>query len=959
MTKVLVPAMSHLFFLCPDKEYARGLRQFLVKTHGTVVGQVGTLTELTQLAHQKRLLDLDPDAPEQEAFLNLLRAESLAAGRSPFWLNSFNVDEKGVCTHLSQAIEQIAFSRQTNDTSPWGSGVTNTRQKTRLDELCLLVNKAKAARALPAQLQKTIDILECPFPALVPIQVIVSRHVPQPGALIAELFTKLELDCKQINSNAEQLEAYRETLKLFDQQFDSTPIESPSATNLQLAARALFEGFATKEPWLDEDGSLRWLRCRDRIESIELVLGVIQKRKAEDPQLEYSDFGLLLPCTFDAHNHLKLLFDAAGVPLANLQWVQVQRNLAGELLTYALMAFEGGTPKLAIKSLLTNPLMPWDAKLGSRLAKSVDEYGFEIKIPHDLPQIWRNLIKVFNTGASRTQLASALAQLLAVLKLDELPESQVNNVHAQFDLVMAAAQDVSISFDQIRALVSLNPLEHEQQVGPFVDGVTVFYEDKLPWRKVKYLHVLDFNAGSYPAHFQNSAVLSDAEWQSVQAALGSVPLARDLRNQAKDLLRKQLACVENQVLFFCPAFDEKGKPIKPSESLIDFALLAQKVDKAETLLTDVLNGLQERSIAELKYHRREQPAAPRFDFQAQDLELKMDLLSHWKKKIRNEETGEGIETVKPQSPSSLDDLLICPLGWLLKQLGANSHVWEPDGFTPMTSGLIAHDVLEKLFALEQEVIPSALEIEERIHQLFEDAVKKKAPYLNNSIWKVERNNLIDIVRRSALAWAELLNQLGANVVAPELWLEGTFDGHPIHGQTDCVIALPDRGVLVVDFKTAKADKYEKRMKAKVDLQASLYEQMLKTGGPKNQSDVEKAKNADLKKLNGVVYFTLKDRVATSNYKPEQSLSAWNAITPVDEIGLSVVWSQDVSSDAMEKLRSRFTDLRRGFVPMTRTSEIEEYRKQGFGEYIFQASPLVAASIVNDQATADDDEEGDD
>lgn len=952
-TKLSAP---HFFFLCPDSEFSRAFRRHLAIRFGTVLAEVGTVDQLIESALRMYYLDLDPElnSSSTDRFLELLGSLNSSKDSSYFWKKSFKVDPSGVRNALAESIFKIIDSQKGAGAFNWDDETTDLVTKQRLTDLQFLFEKAKKAKALPPKLQKIISIIECTDPAVTPVQVITSSLSPSGSNLIDRLLKRLSIDCFLNEENKRLHDEYQREFERFAQSYNEPKAEGNS--NLKTAARHLFKPIEnTAASWNQKDNSLQWLRCRDRLESIEIALGMIQKQIASDPSLTYADFGLLIPNKFDAHDHLIRLFDKFGVPLANLQWTNFERNLAGELLSSIVLALEGASPKLSLKSLLTNPLLPWGAKIGGSLADSLDQYGFSIKAPKDFPGNWRAVTELLK-GIQRTELPKALKQIFAILNIDGINEIQQQNTKNLFDAAIQAAENPTLGFDAIRSVIPITPLQVENQIGPFIDGVTVLYEDKYAWRPVKYLFVLDFSEGAFPADFHNPAVLSDIQWSKLKENWTDLELSMDARAQARSLFVRQLNCVEKKVTFFCPAFDEMGKVLKPSDSLIDFSLLAGESGSPEKLILDIADEQDQLQIEHLKHSSSPVLPAERFVATSRDICLDSDLLSMWTKSSVDEATGETITSLKPQSPSALDDLLICPLGWLLKQIGAENRVWEPDGFTPLTSGLIAHDVMEQLFAVEQGVIPSEATIESKVSDLFDQAIKKKAPYLSTAIWQVERKNLLSIVRRAALDWAELLNRLDARVVAPELWLQGTFDGHPIHGQTDSVIALPDSGVLVVDFKTAKADKYEKRMKARLDLQASLYEQMLLSGGPKNPKDVEKAKHANLKKLNGVVYFTLKDRLATSNFVPQQAINGWHSIEPVSEDGEAMPWSQDVSSAAMTLLKTRFDQLRQGIIPAIKVSEIQNFQKQGFGGYVYESSPLIKLGIVNDLGDEANEEE---
>lgn len=947
MTTLFDLPQHHVFFLCSDKEYARGLRRHLVDACGVVYGQAGTLDELVELAHKKRLLDLYANEYDKGSIQSLLNDYPDA-----FWAKSAQHDPGGVAVTLSQCMEKVFLALGDHQDQAWEGFSDTPRVQTRLAEMQHLFEASYAGRCLPEWLQKTIEVIRCNHAPITPIKVLCSAQVKSVGPLIKQFLHILDKDCHSaIHANSD-IASYQCALNTFDE--NTASAMGPAGSNLVTLQTDLYQTLQGKSAaWQPNDSSVQVIQCRDRIEGLEVLAGMIQQELSSDSALTQADFAVLLPQSFDSHAQLQRVFARAGLQLANLEYSAHERNLAGELLRYALMMFSGASPKLAVKSLLTNPLMPWSADSGHELAASIDRYGFNIKPPKGLRQKHLDLIELFNQDLPRSALCDALITLKSELNTEGLSDQQLANTESLFAKVMSDALDVTKSYDVLIESIDLTPINVNVRQAVFLDGVTVVYEGSHAWRGYEFLYVLDFVAGSFPAVSSNPVALSDSEWNELACLVPALELQRNQRAFAKQMLRNQLARARRKLTLIIPSFNELGDELKPSESLIDLAVIAGQLDDPHSLILDLANEHDRQMIEGLKQTADAIDWIARYQPEPQDLELNRNLLGLWMSQTKNNSTGEWETVVKPQSPSALDDLLICPLGWLLKQIGADPKVWEPDGFTPMTSGLIAHDVLEALFTGDGTLVPSDAEIEDKAPALFEHAIKKKAPYLNTAIWQVERNNLLAVVISAAKAWADLLIKLNARVVAPELWLQGTFDGHPIHGQTDCVISLPDQGVLVVDFKTSKADKYEKRMKAQVDLQASLYQEMLKTGGPKKPEDTEKARHANLKKLNGVLYFTLKDRLATSNYKPEQAI---NGLNTVNSHGIGeMAWSQDVSSQAMAWLRSRFNELRHGRVAMVKESEIEHYEKLGFGQFVFSLSPIIQRSIIRDIAAQDDDE----
>jgi hypothetical protein len=227
-----------------------------------------------------------------------------------------------------------------------------------------------------------------------------------------------------------------------------------------------------------------------------------------------------------------------------------------------------------------------------------------------------------------------------------------------------------------------------------------------------------------------------------------------------------------------------------------------------------------------------------------------------------------------------------------------------------------------------------------VEALLEEALRRLAPFLRGSQWTVERRNFAALTTRAALRWRDALEQLGAEVLAAEEWLEGEWHGIAVHGQTDLVLGLPEKRLLVVDYKRSKSTGRLKQMQKGFDSQASLYRAMIETGGPKNAEREALAQQFKAARGIGVVYYLLNDQKVLSD-------------AALDGAGAVPGWrtlDNDIASEALARIGARVDEIRAGVVRLNRTGEREFYEKKaGLTPYALDASPLIELFSVADEA----------
>jgi len=299
--------------------------------------------------------------------------------------------------------------------------------------------------------------------------------------------------------------------------------------------------------------------------------------------------------------------------------------------------------------------------------------------------------------------------------------------------------------------------------------------------------------------------------------------------------------------------------------------------------------------------------------------------------------------MRAQSPSRLETLLVSPLAWSLSEFGAEPLTWAPEGLNVMLSGTIAHDVLEFLFP-KDSALPDHDRIEAEVPELLASAIRRYAPFLQRSIWAVEREGLVRDIRNAAHVWRDTLAGLGARIIDNEIDLRGEALDIVLRGRADCLLQLADGSLLVVDHKKSGTAKRRARMEAGWDLQLGLYRAMLKRPEKTGQL-LEKILQA--KPKIGVAYHLMNDQGVLLE-----------GIDPPD--GVVTVMTGDISGNAMDLLATRLAEVGSGLIRLNSEADRGLFEKTAkLAPYALDASPLVSCFMMPGGETIQGNEDNDD
>ncbi len=904
------------FLLVPDGSAARRVRRLIAEQGACSGVVVGSWPELLEWARRAYLVPAPPDDWPQ-----VFRA-ALEKLKDAFWADSLSVSPAETADAVAAAlVEVLSATDLESDVEQPGVAKLPERPRRHLADLMRLAETLDGR--LPPELAVIRDLLSAErHDALQMLRVEHVENVENVPALSRwqrALVEKLNRDAA-VGADAALVGVLQQVLG------NSTEPVADGA--LGVLQSRLYSASESKTA-LDE--SVQWIGVRDFLQEAEVAAGMVQRLLAEDASLEPAQIGLLLPDDFEYAIAVEDAFRLGGLALSGLPAERWRRDLGREVVFHFLYCRQKPAPAMALAVCLSSPLMPWSREQGAVLAQTVMDGRYDLEAPKGASKDMRAMLSLLREGDTEpATLGPALVKFASLLEGGDEFAVHASQARVTVDELAGALTTArTIDWAGLRRAATPRLLTSGETPDFNLEGVTIWRSGQEPWRPVRRLIVLGFSQGRYPAALGRNAVFSAADLDEVrkQTVLPVDTPAQELgRRRAR--FRRQLGAVAEAVTFLVPRRDPSGTAQPASESLVFMHQLFDGPETADELVVE-LDSVAERADArDVALAAPAIPEPPRVLHTA-DLQFEQDLVA-----LRVDERGRP----KPESPSSLETLMVSRLAWLLRRLEAEPLEWAPEATNPALLGTVAHELFEGLFAPDVS-LPTREEIPERVEAALDDVLKRIAPFLRGSQWTVERRHFTAQTIKAAQAWRDTLGQLGAEVVAAEEWLAGRWSDIAVHGQTDLILRLPGNRLLVVDYKRSSSRKRLTQMQKGFDSQASLYRAMLASGGPKDPEKAELAARLRTAAETGVVYYLMNDQVALSDsaLPGASAIPTWRTV------------DGDIAGQALALIAQRLREVRAGTLRLNRASDREYFEKEaGITPYALDASPLIAAYTLQDE-----------
>ncbi len=652
------------------------------------------------------------------------------------------------------------------------------------------------------------------------------------------------------------------------------------------------------------DETLSVFGLRDPQEEAEFAAARVQQLLQDGLVSMPADIGVLVPDDRNYERALTEAFDRVGISLSGQAEAATKRDLTGELLLLLLTLLKTPDSRTALASLYTSRLMPWSDDIGRKMARELMDRGYS-KTAKELEGNGRLVLDTLRETKTLSQL---IARLLSVAEV--LPDVPLAARIGQLGFSSEKSLDWSILCKRAEP-----HLEDAPGVSRFVEGVSLFTENALPWRPAQHIIVLGLAGKHWPRMPASNPVFTEGEIRLIRETIGlSLPGRREHLSRGLELFRRQLCCANAGVTLLVPARDLAGKPLSPSTGFALISHLLGASDPAD-LLCDVRGSdVTSLLISTETLPTQTEPAASL----PKDGEIRLNTnLLH----LRKDSEGEYAR----QSPSRLETLLVSPLAWLMGELGAKDRTWSPETLDVMTLGTIMHHVLEFVFP-KTEPLPNATTVDVRTPDALTDAIRCHAIWLNDPTWTAERTNLMREARMIASSWGNFLRDSDVTVFENEIDLAGDFGGLPIAGRADSILTLRNEHVLVVDHKRSKSYSRRERMSKGWDLQVALYRSMLER--PHKETSLTQLVQSGAQTI--TAYHTMLDATV---------------LTDVGGKGLPgvEVVSVEISANATDHLWQAVSEVKMGTVRLNRSDDIKLMEKErGITPYALKDNEFVKA-----------------
>ena len=903
--------------LVPDAGAARRLRRILAERSARSGMVVGTWSELMEWACRAYLVHETTD-DNDSGF-----RKALDELEDAFWTESLSIAPVETGEAVKSALIQIVSATDpASDVGIAGLDGLPERLRRHLEDLFRLATLLEGR--WPQELSKMQSVLSADAnDALHTIRVYRSEGIPRLTRWQTELVERLNQDAE---TSEERLD--EELPQILNEVLGSDFAGEPGST-LRFLQERLFEAVTDKG---EIDGSVQWVGARDFLQEAEVAAGMVQTMLSETPDLEPSDIGLLIPDSFEYATALEDACARGGIAVSGLPAERWRRDLGREVVFHFLYCRQKPAPAMALATCLSSPLMPWSREDGAVLAQTVMDGDCRLRPLSSTSRDGRIMLNLLRDGESEpASLAKALPEFVSLLRGGEDLVGHIQRAKAAVEQLNDALEGAaSVDWAGLRRTVGPRFITSGESPDFNLEGVTVWRESQEGWRSVKRLIVLGFAQGHYPSALASDPVFLADDLGSIRELSGlPVSAPSEVLESRRLRFKRQLGAVAESVTFLLPRRDPRGERQAPSESLVFMHQLFTGPDSADERIVELDSADDRAQVRHIALAAPESPQSPR-TLHAEDLNFDRDLLA-----LRTDKEGQ----LKPESPSSLETLMVSRLAWLLRRLEAEPLLWAPESADVALLGTLAHKVFEDLFR-PGEALPDPSAIPGRVESLLDDAIRRLAPFLRASQWQVERRHFTAETIKAAQAWRDVLARFGAEILASEAWLQGTWLGIPIHGQTDLLLGLPEGRLLVVDYKRSKSTSRRPRMEKGYDCQANLYRAMLESGGPKDDADETLLRRIRSAARTGIVYYMLNDQVSLSDSVLLESgaVPGWQAL------------ENEVASRAMALIQRRLGEVRAGEARLNRDGDAEFFEKQaGIKPYALENSPLIDLFTVAGEA----------
>jgi len=892
------------YLLVPDSSAARRVRRLLTEQSGRTGLIVGTWPELLEYARGTSLLPAEGNN-WGECF-----HAALAQMKNAFWAESYLVSPQQTAAVVEESLRQIVSA--TNPGSDIGLSDTRSlpaRAQKHLKDIVQCVSHLEGQ--LPGDLSIIRQLIAADLKtALQSIQVHYIEDIPALSRWQRAFIEKLNNDAG--TGGDEECDRILKKVLLKNEQNTERDDENSSLKVLQT------DLYETPDHKHSLDDTVQWVGVRDYLEEAEVAAGMVQTMLKQHEALRPADIGLLLPDSFEYSVAINDAFTLAGLALSGLPVERWRCDLGCEALFHFLYCRQKPAPPMALAVCLSSPLMPWSQKEGAVLAQKImggdDGAG----------KVAKTMLDLIRDGDDKPdRLIQAIQTFVSLLDGGEEFSGHIQRARSSAEGVCTLLKGTNeIDWSRLRRAATPRTITTGESPDYNLEGVTVWRQGHEPWRTVRHLIVLGFSSGNYPIAPGALLVFSADDLIEIREQLYlSVDTPTDVLKSRRARFKRQLSAVSDTTTFLVPRRDASGASKAPSESLVFMHQLFNTPVEPDELILDLDSTADRQQVRYLAEAEESQPESPR-EILATDIKFDLDLLA-----LRQDADGNQ----KPESPSSLETLMISRLAWLLRRIDAEPLGWEPESPNIMLLGTLAHDVFEKLFQSSRPV-PEKDVILAQAGSLLDDAIRRYGPFLRAAQWQVERQHLETGIIKAALAWREILEALNAEILGNEEWLQGSLNTVPVHGQADVVLGLPDKRLLVVDYKRSSTNSRKPRMDKGYDSQASLYRIMLNTGGPKDRGNTELIKRIKDVQQIGIVYYLLNDQTSLSD----------SVLAESSQIHNWVAIENDVSSKAINLIKKRLAEVRAGRVSLNREGDASYFDKQaGVKPYALDNSPLIS------------------